>query len=361
MNPKLRRLIEACCEADDAAELCELVAEVKRTLAPSGYPAELAAIRAAGRVLEADPVEAERLLREKLRAPDSKPRPIVEWSGEREPAPVLWRAEPDGDGSRPGVVLSVGEIAILSAPGGSGKSYITLAIARAAARAGKGEAAGEAHGAPFGEACGLGVRGGPVAIVSYEDSPVRMAVRLKRLGGAPDTIYCIPEPEPLFLGGADRRHGEARPGPAWGPLWEELGALDPPPGLVVVDPLSSALADVSVSEAGPVRAFVRTLSREAARLKAGVLLVAHDTKAARNEARQGGEPGAGAVAGSAAWHDGARGVLYLLRRENCRELTCIKANYGPSGWVVPLVERSHEGQFAGFDVPPSGGLRRPSP
>ena len=51
---------------------------------------------------------------------------------------------------------------------------------------------------------------------------------------------------------------------------------------------------------GPARTFLRLLSQEAATAGCGVLLVAHDTKSARNLAMAGQDPGAGAVAGSAA-------------------------------------------------------------
>ena len=70
--------------------------------------------------------------------------------------------------------------------------------------------------------------------------------------------------------------------------------------LVVIDPVSAALVDVDISQTGPVRAFLRELTREAAVAGAGVLLVAHSTKAARNAVAKGEDPGAGIVAGSAA-------------------------------------------------------------
>ena len=62
----------------------------------------------------------------------------------------------------------------------------------------------------------------------------------------------------------------------------------------------------------PARTFLRKVSEKAAAANCGVLLVAHDTKSARNLAIAGLDPGAGAVAGSAAWYDGARGVLTLI-------------------------------------------------
>lgn len=291
-------------------------------------------------------------------------RPVAEWHGQPEPAPVLWHDVPGADAwAPPDAVLSAGEVAILSAPGGSGKSYLTLALARAAAVAADNERLH--HGA----ACGLRVRPGPVVLVSYEDSPVRIAGRLARMavagegidwgGPVPPGIHCWPAPGPLFsAGGAPGR--EARPADTWPGLWAAIA--DVAPALVIIDPVSAALADLSGSESGPVRAFMGALAREAEGSGAGVLLVAHDTKAARAEVRAGGEPGAGAVAGSATWHDAARGVLYLTRSAEGPRLDCIKSNYGRSGWTVQLAERfAHGGRFAGFEVAPAplpGGRSR---
>ena len=100
----------------------------------------------------------------------------IAFANEDQPAPVLWR-DPgplDTDDSTPAdAVLSVGEIAILSSAGGLGKSTITLQIAAAAVRS---------KGSCYGTACGLRMAPGPVVIVSYEDSPVRIAHRLSWTG-----------------------------------------------------------------------------------------------------------------------------------------------------------------------------------
>ena len=85
-----------------------------------------------------------------------------------------------------------------------------------------------------------------------------------------------------------------------------------------------------------------------------MLLVAHDTKDARNLAMAGQDPGAGAVAGSAAWYDGARGVLTLVpdpTASDSRLLVAIKANYGRTGWGAQLTERYDEaGLFRGLEL-----------
>jgi len=76
----------------------------------------------------------------------------------------------------------------------------------------------------------------------------------------------------------------------------------------------------------------------------------------------------GAIAGSAAFYDGARSVLYMERaptdaqfaraskgsnsgarkREYDARLVCLKSNYGRAGWTVPLVDARHEGEWGGF-------------
>ena len=98
---------------------------------------------------------------------------------------------------------------------------------------------------------------------------------------------------------------------------------------------------------------MRALAQLADASGAGVLIVAHDTKGARNEARAGGDPGAGAVAGSATWYDAARGVLYMRRDPNnhdFRLIECLKANHGRARWGARLGERFEGGEFAGLEL-----------
>ena len=270
--------------------------------------------------------------------------PLADWRGMPAPAPVIWRDDPAApELSSPDAVLSVGECAVLSAPGGLGKSYVTISLAKAAGTA-------HAHGKTYGATCGFRVKAGPVVIVNYEDSPVRIAERLERMGANDDVwnaVHVAQDPAPLFEADPDER-GRMRRGPGWDPLWRVVRRLQP--SLVVVDPASAALIDVSVSEGGPVRSFVRALAGEAQAGGFGVLIVAHDTKAGRNAAKDGGDPGADAIAGSAQWYDGARGVLYMRRdhaRSGHRLIECVKANYGRAGWGARLAE----------DQGPGGALR----
>ena len=267
-------------------------------------------------------------------------RSAADFADAPQPAPVLWRDPGAGDDDleRCDAVLSVAEVALLASAGGLGKSTLVLEIAGAAVAAAD-------LGAPFGAACGLRVAPGPVVLVSFEDSPARIAHRLTwaNAGTVPDGVHLWPDPAPLWVAAGDRG-GESHPGAQWDALWRavrELGAK-----LLIVDPVSAALADVSTTETGPVRAFLRALTAEAEAAGAAVLLVAHDTKAARNAVARGEDPGAGIVAGSAAWYDGARGVLSLLRDPaggDDRLLETAKCNYGRTGWGARLVERTGPG------------------
>ena len=59
--------------------------------------------------------------------------------------------------------------------------------------------------------------------------------------------------------------------------------------------------------------------------------------------------------GSAAWYDGARGVLSLVDdpdpESNDRLLQCVKANYGRTGWGARLTERTGPGgAFRGLEL-----------
>ena len=278
-------------------------------------------------------------------AADSVVRSAADFADTPQPAPVLWRDDPSApDSTDVDAVLSVGEVAILASAGGLGKSTLVLELASVAV------AAAELGTASL-PACGLAVAAGPVVLVSFEDAPVRIAHRLTWMNrsNVPAAVHLVPDPVPLWL--AADGGSQSHPGAQWDALWRtvrELGAR-----LVVIDPVSAALADVSTTETGPVRAFLRALTAEAEAAGAGALLVAHDTKAARNAVAKGEDPGAGVVAGSAAWYDGARGVLALIRDpvSDDRLLECVKANYGRTGWGARLIERTGAGgTFRGLEL-----------
>ena len=280
---------------------------------------------------------------------------LARWKDAPLPEPVIWRDRADGQGSRD-VLLSTGEVALLAAPGGLGKSTLALALAYAAAD----EPAN--YNTPNRGICGFRVRRGAVVVVSYEDAPARIADRLKWYAGdqssAWNRIYLIERPGPLWQAVVEGQRGDSVVGPDWQRLWRTVKTVNA--SLVVIDPVSAALSDVSVSEAGPVRMFLSELTREAEAAGVGVLLVAHDTKSARNAARAGGHPGAGMIAGSAAWYDGARGVAYMRRdplTHDRRAVTIEKANYGRTEWGALLSERWGEGRhYRGLDPKPFSRL-----
>ena len=125
------------------------------------------------------------------------------------------------------------------------------------------------------------------------------------------------------------------------------------PSLIIVDPLSAALEGVSVNEGSAVRKFMAAVADASDRFDVGIVFVAHDTKAARAETRRGGDPGAGAVAGSGVWFDAARAVIYLFTNGATSErlLQALKVNNGRAGWgrALDAIGGSDTGQpFAGF-------------
>ena len=284
-------------------------------------------------------------------------RPITHWQNETAPAAVLWRdlgeAKPSGNSDEAkDAICSTGEPCILAAPGGSGKSYLTLALAATAVGAASAEAA-------FGTACGLRIRPGPVVLLSYEDRPRRTWHRFRYVAGTdncviPDevraNVHVIDPAVPLYEADPDKRLG-IRPALGWAALWTAVEKVQP--SLVIVDPLSAALEGVSVNEGSAVRRFMAAVADASDRFNVGLMFVAHDTKAARSETRRGGDPGAGAVAGSGVWFDAARAVVYLFTHGATGErlLQALKVNNGRAGWgrALDAIGGNNTGQpFAGF-------------
>ena len=180
--------------------------------------------------------------------------------------------------------------------------------------------------------CGLRVRGGGAVVISYEDSAVRIAKRVERMGRRPEEmrLSVVDPPRPLFPVGAvkgrPRDHARA---PYWTRLLAAIRKEDPV--LVVIDPGPKSMGGLADNTPGPVTAFFEALELEARNGRFGILIIMHDTKAARG----GGDPGPGGVAGSGQWHDSARGVIHLSQDpDNAAQvlLECIKSNYGPKGW-----------------------------
>ena len=247
------------------------------------------------------------------------------------PERLIWGASGEG------AVLSVGDIAILSGAGGGGKSTLALQLACAMAN-------GEKHmGQSVFPVCGLRVRCGRVLYASYEDVPAVQCIRAAKICGGeknvpgPDLLQGVKMFGRPLYGPAPDGSANDVPGPlaAFRPLFDEAQRMGA--SLVIIDPAAAAFISPAASVEW-VRLFMDALRIEAEKIGCGILLVAHSTKAARNGK---GESDPGNVAGSAAWHDAARGVLVLHPpqrkkdlapglevRENPR-LECMKANYGP--------------------------------
>lgn len=339
-TPLALRVWNALNRGDHAAALDELDrAEVEAADPPVGMDEGLV------EALDQNPVsrDAIRMARAMIER-DMPARPIADSADDPLPEPIL-----SLPGRTSSALLSVGEVAVLASAGGLGKSTMTVALA--------------AHAG--GEAFGLKVAEGPVVLVSYEDSRARIANRLRWYcpimpgedpGQEWNDLIVPTRPGPLWKTNPKNR-GQSGPASEWTRLWKTVG--EQRARLVIIDPASVALADVDTSQTGPVRAFLDALTGEAVEHGCGVLIVAHDTKAARNEARAGGDPGAGAVAGSAAWHDAARGVLYLRREHGGMTMECLKSNYGPAGWGVRIRELHNSfGDYRGLDPEPENAFGR---
>ena len=206
---------------------------------------------------------------------------------------------------------------------------------------------------------------GNVVIFSYEDRRWRVWHRVQRIAkalkkGQEATAWamgggigvCEAAGWPLF-GVEDGGHISQAPRrlAVWRPLWDRIAARAP--RLVVVDPVLAAFNgdDARVSA---VRAFMDALRQELEALGAGLVLVAHSTKAT-----QGIDPGA--VSGSAAWTDAARAALTLQReyeddsKEKKRKcptdnwtLETIKSNYSPPIKIELEAIPGEQGELAGF-------------
>ena len=257
------------------------------------------------------------------------------------PEPVLWRdiGDDDNEVSREPVV-SVGEPGLLSGAGAIGKTWLALWVALAAVKA-------MADGDRSGATCGIRVRAGPVAYMSYETGPARLYQRAKRAGVVPEGVYISTNAQPVAH--VLRRSGTISSA-GFAALSEQLATLEP--SLLILDTGVDALAGVGDTDTEPVRLFVRRLASLSQEVGCGVLMVCHDSKTARDLSSRLFDPGSGAVAGSRSWYDRSRGVLYLVRgaRREMAVLGCLKANEGPDHWgaVLEPESRGPDGGFRGW-------------
>ena len=204
-------------------------------------------------------------------ASDPQPRPLIRPS--------------DGRGS----LLSAGEIMLLAGAGGAGKSTLACQIALRAAHI---EASGRAsNGSEWADVAGLRVRTGRVVILSYEDRRWRVWKRCQLIGktaglddmeleSALDNIGIVQaDGWPLF-GIPDGGHIGQAPErlDVWKHLWPKIAQWQP--SIVIIDPALCAYNGED-SRVAAVRAFLDAIRNEAAQIDAGVIVVAHTTKAAR--------------------------------------------------------------------------------
>lgn len=267
------------------------------------------------------------------------PVPLTDVTDEL-PRPLLSVARHDG--RRDGALLSAGGVCLLAGAGSAMKSTLALRLAleAAATPAGNDRAALDGR---------LVVIGGPVLFATFEDAPAWLRYRAARMvetltlpADAMRGVHVLNlSGWPLF-GPAAGDPLTARPGPlpGWSALWDavdQTGAR-----VVVVDPALCAYVG-EANSAAPVREFLTALTAAAGARGAGVLLIAHSTKAARSGVAPVSVYDAGHVGGSTHWTDGARAALTLTRRDGGSSLVLAiaKANYSAAYRHVRLTAVSH--------------------
>ena len=249
------------------------------------------------------------------------------------PPPIL-KAKEQG-----GAILSAGEVCLLSAQGGAGKSTLACALA--------------VQFASHSPTAYKGIfenDGGSVAYITKEDTTKVLRKRMQLYAKHMDDT--LPEDtlsrvkltyinEPIF-GVPEGAHQGVRPEtlPMWDAVWEQIYDLSEPPKLIIFDTISKVYA-ASQIEPGGINDFVDNLKEAASKIGAGVLLIGHSNKEARKGNADPFEPGQ--VSGSSAWHDAVRGVMTLTYTELGLILACPKANYGKSDiWLGLATLRARE-------------------
>ena len=195
--------------------------------------------------------------------------------------------------------LPRGEVSLLGAHGGTGKSYISLMLAVAAAT-----------GRPL---FGIDTEPSRVLFLSLEDSGPVVRHRLANICRQWDI-----EPEELanlqVFDGTDDPELFATAGRDAGTTtgtYAELRKLAAGADLVIVDNASDAYGGDEIQRR-QVRAFIRCLKSIAKDNNSAVLLLAHvDKNTSRARKAEGGE----GYSGSTAWHNSVRSRLFMTRDE----------------------------------------------
>lgn len=326
MDPTLSDILTLWPDAANEAERAERVGDVRERLEEmdrkrAEASADREAMDRAATVCEADPAEAERILRERFLVAAPAPAVSTDWQAPGRATPWLiehW--------------LPAGRVALLSGEGGRGKSKLVLMLAAAMARRDGAEwLAGGPELAPG--------AGGPVVFASWEDS--RDDIRLRLC----DWPAARPEPEETYRNTFPRLLGDrlavmdcARAGPAWAPEatgsrhTSTMGTLTPTGAairaeaerrearLLVLDPLAGAFA-CNENDRGIVRAFMADWDGWARATGCTVLLIAHPPKSGAD------------YSGSTDWHAAARAVWTLGLVDlpgdggKATQLACLKTSY----------------------------------
>jgi len=241
------------------------------------------------------------------------------------------------DGFGEGAVLTIGEVAVLSGQGGIGKSTLALQWAFEMAHSSPRKSAGIelypdrlANTTPS------------VVYASAEDAEWVIRQRSQRLirrqgETMPQALHYIDlKGRVLFEPDIGDYTGPPKTTDDFDELWKHVAAVKA--RLVVIDPVMAVFAG-NENRVVEVRMFISALTEMAVKHQCAVLLLAHNTKAARS--RDADPYDTGHVAGSASWQDGVRGVLSFARPAQGEEeewedwqvrrvLRVIKANYGMS-------------------------------
>lgn len=205
-------------------------------------------------------------------------------------------------------IFPKGQVSLLAASGGVGKSFSLLSLARDVA-------GGEALRLDPPKHFGGELRASGIAVyLSAEDDATELHSRLEALGGPVENLFAVPLPSAggaplLFRMDAATRAPAATP--AWADLSEQLKALRP--ALVVLDPLQVfAALDLNLPE--NAQYVCSKVSALAATVGASVIISHHFRKTEAStpeEARQ-------AIRGTAGLVDGVRAVYALWEMPEAR-------------------------------------------
>ena len=299
-------------------------------------------------LVRANPDEARRALRKIERAdhpdaPEPQAPPFLEWAHEGSaefPKPIL------GCAGMSGAVLSEGEICVLSAAGGTGKSTLAVSTALSVAMV---------EGAlnkpvPLMGSIFHGY-GGTVVYATYEDPPSVIRWKLRELARLWDSEKDTRATDalkkvgiismrgwPLYGPVGEHASYNTVPGqmPGWDHLWELVDEAKPL--LIIIDPALTAFVGEANS---PTQAmsFLEALSSAAGKRRAGILLLAHSTKSSRSSRADPFHPGM--VSGTGAWTDHVRGVLtmgqYQPKMPDDSQKKSVKSRQGGQGEEIPVL------------------------